>query len=433
MSRPSSVFGERSHSSHLQKLHQFGFRHRPALPSSITLLIRLNDPNERIGCQSIAYPDSVSSSGVVAYTYNRQGERTRLADQRGCVHEFEYDELGRQIHDRVTTPGTGVDTTVLRLSTTYEVRGMVQTLTSWDNASVTEGNAVNQCLFVYNNFSQLIADYQEHSGEVNTETTPVVQYTYADGSNNTIRPTALIYPNGRVLYYGHGSTDGINDAASRICSLIDDDEILHLADYAFVGLNQFVIVDYTEPNVKCTLVDLSEENDPDTGDIYSGWDRFTRTKDCRWHNYANSTDIVRLKYGYDRASDRLWRADLVAQSLGKDFAELYSYDGLHRLKDMQRGLLNESNTAVMNETFAQCWSLDSTSNWHGFRESAEGGPWTTIQSRAANTVNEITDITNTVGESWTTPQYDAAGNMTTIPTQRDPVLGWDTLSLDDWE
>ena len=67
--------------------------------------------------RSIAYPDSVSSSDVVAYTYNRQGQRTSLTDQRGCVHEFDYDALGRQIHDRVTTPGTGVDTTVLRLST----------------------------------------------------------------------------------------------------------------------------------------------------------------------------------------------------------------------------------------------------------------------------------------------------------------------------
>ena len=49
--------------------------------------------------------------------------------------------------------------------------------------------------------------------------------------------------------------------------------------------------------------------------------------------------MARLQYGYDRASDRLWRVDLVAQSLGKDFDELYSYDGLHRLKDIQRGLL----------------------------------------------------------------------------------------------
>ena len=68
---------------------------------------------------------------------------------------------------------------------------MPETLTSWNNASVTSGDVVNQCLFVYNTFQQLTADFQEHYGEVNTDTTPVVQYGYADGSENTIRPTSL--------------------------------------------------------------------------------------------------------------------------------------------------------------------------------------------------------------------------------------------------
>ena len=105
---------------------------------------------------------------------------------------------------------------------------MVQTLSSWNNASVTSGDVVNQCLFQYNDFQQLIADYQEHDGEVDTDTTPVVQYGYADGSANTIRPTTLTYPNGRVLYYGYGTGGGINDAISRIGSLIDDDATTHL-------------------------------------------------------------------------------------------------------------------------------------------------------------------------------------------------------------
>ena len=381
--------------------------------------------------RSITYPDSTSGSDVVAYGYNRQGQKTSLTDQRGCVHEFEFDKLGRQTHDRVTTVGSGVDDAILRLSTEYEVRGMVQTLSSWNNASVASGDVVNQCLFQYNDFQQLIADYQEHDGEVDTSTTPVVQYGYEDGSANAIRPTTLTYPNGRVLYYGYGTSGGINDAISRIASLIDDDGTTHLADYSFVGLGLLVVVDYTEPGVKYTLVSLTGTNDPDTGDIYVGWDRFGRTKDCRWYDYGGSTDVARLQYGYDRASDRLWRADLVAQSLGKDFDELYSYDGLHRLKDMQRGLLNGSNTGITDETFAQCWSLDSTSNWHGFREAATGDSWTTVQSRLANTANEITGITNSTGPTWVTPAYDAAGNTTTIPKPADPTNSF-TGTYDAW-
>ena len=380
--------------------------------------------------RSVAYPDSTGGSDLVLYSYNRLGERITLTDQRGCVHTYDRDKLGRVIHDRVTTLGTGVDGAIRRLSTAYDVRGLTSKLTSWNNASVNSGDVVNECQMTYNSFMQLIADYQNHSGAVNTSTTPKVQYDYANGSANTIRPVTLTYPNGRVITYDYGTADGINDAASRIASLIDDDDT-HLVDYSFLGLGIIVVVDYTEPDVKYTLVDLSGTNDPDTGDIYSGLDRFGRVKDCRWYDYGNTTDTVRLKYGYDRASNRLWRADLVAQSLSKEFDELYSYDGLHRLKDMQRGLLNGTNTAVTNQTFGQCWSLDPTSNWHGFKEAATGGSWTLDQSRLANTVNEITGITNWTGPTWATPAYDTAGNTTTIPQPDDPAENY-TGTYDAW-
>ena len=331
--------------------------------------------------RSITYPDSVGGSDLVAYAYNRQGERISLTDQRGCVHEYEYDKLGRQIHDCVTTVGSRVDDAILRQSTTYEVRGMIETLTSWNNASVTSGDVVNQCQFVYNSFQQLVADYQEHYGAVNTSTTPAVQYGYADGSGNTIRPTTLTYPNGRVLTYSYGTSGGINDAISLIASLVDDDDT-DLVDYSYLGLGMFVMVNYGQPSVEYTLVSLTGTNDPVTGDIYTGLDLFGNVKDCRWYNYRSSTDVARLQYGYDEVSNRLWRADLVAQSLGQDFDELYSYDGLHRLQNMARGLLAAGNSSLSTTVFAQCWTLDSARNWSGFREAATGGSWTTIQSRA---------------------------------------------------
>ena len=173
--------------------------------------------------QSLIFPDSTGGSDAVLYSYNRQGEQVTLTDQRGCVHTLEYDKLGRKIHDRVTILGTGVDGAVRRLSTNYEVRGMATKQTSWDNASTSAGNVVNECQFAFNNFAQVTADYQNHSGAVNTGTTPKVQYGYANGSANTIRPTTLTYPNGRVLNYNYGTASGINDSLSRIGSLIDND------------------------------------------------------------------------------------------------------------------------------------------------------------------------------------------------------------------
>jgi len=128
-------------------------------------------------------------------------------------------------------------------------------------------------------------------------------------------------------------------------------------------------------------------------------------KDCRWYNDNTEADVVRLKYGYDRASNRLWREDLVAQSYSKDFDEIYAYDGLHRLRDMQRGRLNGTQTALTTQTFGQCWNLDVTGNWTGFKETDNGSTWTLEQSRTANTVNEITAITNTTGDPWSQPRY----------------------------
>ena len=354
-----------------------------------------------------------------------------MTDQRGCVHSYLYDGLGRAIHDCFTTFGAGVDGAVRRLSTTYEVRGMQAKLTSYDNATVGSGSIVNECQFAYNSFGQLVADYQSHSGAVNTGSTPKVQYGYANGSANTIRPTTLTYPNGRVLNYNYGTTGGINDSLSRIGSLIDNDGTTHLADYSYLGQNETVIVSYAQPSVEYILASLTGTNDPDTGDIYSGLDRFGRIKDCRWYNFGNSTDVARLKYGYDRDGDRLWRQDTVAQSLGKNYDEFYSYDGLQRLKDMQRGALNGTNTGIVSPNFEQCWTLDSTNNWPGFRESTNGSTWTTVQSRTSNTVNQITNITNSTGPSWITPAYDAAGNTTTIPQPAAPSSSYNA-TYDAW-
>ncbi|RCS44600.1 hypothetical protein DTL42_16880 [Bremerella cremea] len=268
---------------------------------------------------------------------------------------------------------------------------------------------------------------------MNISTSPKVQYGYANGSANTIRPTTLTYPNGRVLTYDYGAADGMDDAASRVASLIDDDgSSTHLVDYSYLGMGGsaqsvdspfgqgFVIADYTQPDTKWTLVDLSSSNDADTGDIYSGLDRFGRVKDNRWYDYGSSADVDRIKYGYDRASNRTWRQNVVANSLSQPFDELNHYDGVHRLKEMSRGTLNAQKDAITNQSMAECWSLDATGNWQKYLEDTNGdGTWDLNQTRTSNDVNEITDIAELVGTSWATPAYNPAGDMTTIPQPND--------------
>jgi RHS repeat-associated protein len=380
------------------------------------------------------YPDSVDSDDRIKFTYNRQGEVVTKTDQNGTVHSFDFDKLGRRTQNRVTTLGTGVDGAVKRIATTFEVRGMVQNITSYDNATVGSGSIVNDVQRTYNSFGQATADYQSHSGAVNVATTPKVQYAYLSGSANSIRPTSMTYPNGRVLTYSYGTAGGANDALSRIAALVDNDGTTQLAAYQYLGLGTVVEVDYTQPDIKYTLIDLSSTNDPDTGDIYSGLDRFGRVKDCRWYNYGTSADAARIKHGYDRAGNRLYREDPVATSNSKAFDELYAYDAIYRLRDMQRGTLNGSKTAITagTRTFEQCWTLDPTGNWKGFREDSDGnGTWDLVQSRTDNKVNEITGISNSVGSAWATPAYNRAGNMTTVPQPADPTKGY-TATYDAW-
>ena len=259
------------------------------------------------------YPDSEDDDDVISFKYNRQSERIETKDQNGTVHAFDFDKLGRQTQDRVTTLGTAVDGAVRRIATTFEVRGMKVKLTSWNGETIGSGSVVNEVQFAYNNFGQITADYQAHGGVVNTSTTPKVQYGYADGSANTIRPTTLTYPNGRAITYDYAASNSMADALSRKAGIVDDDiSATHLADYSYLGVNSFVLVDYTEPEIKYTLVGTSGGYDPDTGDIYRGLDRFGRVKDCYWYNYGTSNDVDRIKYGYDLNGSRTFRENLVA-------------------------------------------------------------------------------------------------------------------------
>lgn len=118
-------------------------------------------------------------------------------------------------------------------------------------------------------------------------------------------------------------------------------------------------------------------------------------------------------------------------------------------KNFQRRRLSAQKDSHACLPFAQCWTLDSTGNWQGFREvateaadrsgrmQAEGGSprrngtWDLIQARTVNKVNEITDISETAGPSWVTPVYSATGNMTTISKPNNPTQGY-SATYDAW-
>lgn len=378
--------------------------------------------------RTTTYPDSAGGWDAVTLTYNRQGETTTRTDQRGCVHTYGYDGLGRQVHDRVTTLGTNVDGAVRRILTIYDVRGLRESLTSYDDPAENSGNIVNQVQFSYDGFSQPAITWQAHGGAVNTVTSPRFERLYENGSSNTARLAQVIYPNGRELDSLYGTSGEIDDRASRLASLVDEDTT-SLAAYEYLGLSAVVRQTSIEPEIAYTLINLANDNDPDTGDLYSGLDRFGRLKDVRWRQTTLGSDLSRVEYGYDRVGNRTWRRN--PSDSGHHYDWIYRYDGLHRLKDATRGTLNGGRTAVSSPQAAQCWSLDELGNWPHFRASTNGSTWTLEQSRSANAANEITSLTNQTGSSWTAPAYDPAGNLTTLPQPAAPGSGF-VATYDAW-
>ena len=76
------------------------------------------------------------------------------------------------------------------------------------------------------------------------------------------------------------------------------------------------------------------------------------------------------------------------------------------------------------------WGINMTGNWSDYSQKLSGS---TIldQDRTHNKVNEITDITETVGTAWATPAYDRNGNTISAPKPAalDSSL---TLTFDAW-
>ena len=380
------------------------------------------------------YPDSDDTVALgdgadgtydrIEFKYDRQQRVTQVKDQQQTVHAFDFDALGRPTQDRVTALGSGVDGAVRRIATTYDILSRREKITSYDNPTVGSGSIVNEVQFAYDDFGQLVTEYQEHGGAVNTSTSLKVGYSYADGSSNTIRMTKMTYPDGRELNYDYGSSGSTDDALSRVASLIDNDGSTHLVDYSYLGRQTFVQTDYREPDLRYDLA-MGAGDDP-----YDGFDRFGRVVDNRWYDYGSSVDADRILYGYDRANNRTYREQTCDSNSYHD--EVYGHDSVNRLTTFDRGTINGNKDAISTFKFAQQWNLDPTGNWSGFKEDSDGdSTWDLEQTRTSNEVSEITDITGTSGTAWATPVYNRAGNMTTIPKPGDPTSTF-AATYDAW-
>ena len=226
--------------------------------------------------------------------------------------------------------------------------------------------------------------------------------------SNTARRTSVTYPNGRVVELGYGSSDSIDDLFSLVKSSAISGESGNKVEYSRGGLARFVKVSYPQPGVEMSMIRPGGGSMGDSGDPYDGYDRFSRVQEMRWQNSSTGTPIDAWQWGYNEASNRTWKKNLVAAS-GQD--EAYGYDGLYQVIRDAVGTLNTNRTAIggvpgEEETF----TYDPTGNWLGYRKDTNG----TIalnQSRANNLDNQLTQING----SNALLSYDRAGNATKVP------------------
>lgn len=382
------------------------------------------------------YPDSSDTgptgTNQIKLAYNVDGSLSQRTDQRGTVLAYTYTNNRLLATESAATLGTGVDGTIQSIAHTYDTLNRPQNITSYASTGGT-GTVVNDIQYAYYNGTTKVAtSYQQHYGAVNTSTTLNVQYAYdmtTSGSiySNQLRLQTDVHPNGRTIFYDYGSSSSSTAAYSATSTVreIWDGSLsgtgLAVYDYNGAG-NRLAIATYPQPSFK-----LDHFEGP--SGTYAGLDRFGRTIDQYWAGFGGTSDVDRIHYAYDYVGNRMYRQIDPAIYPTENLDQAYTYDTLHRLSTSQVGTL--SGTTISGTPASQeAWTLDGLGNWAGYVTQASG---TTIlnQTRTTSPTNEISGVSASVGPTWTTPAYDLAGNMMTIPIPTNLTSGCSAV-YDAW-
>ena len=337
------------------------------------------------------YPDSVENpaDGIadrVEYQYNRLGERVWKRDQNGTVHQYDYDNLGRMIHDRVTDVGTGVDTAVRRISTVYNINGQVERLTSWDNPMVGTGSIVNEVRYEYNQYGLLGKEYSNPVG--GADMSLYTEYFYdtsrmGEYFTKKLRLTGYQTPSRYVQSYHFYNME--NDYLNR------PDRIGMDISYGYTGVSTISKVTYHPVDAE---LDYTQPG---------ALDQFNRVIRHTWKRSTGQV-LVDIQHTYDRSGNRLTRTDLLASSQG--LSEEYSYDQMNQLAGLQR----ENNSFERFHYDAAGNHVQTTTD-------------SAVETQTFNKANEIIAINN----NSNAVSNDRNGNMTRIPGKVLTYDAWNRL------
>jgi len=363
------------------------------------------------------YPDSADTDSTgtdqVKVSYYLDGAFKTRRDQNGNIITYVYDAQRRLDYRGVTQWSLGNPGHSGRaIRQEYDALGRVEKITSYANADAT-GTVINQIQYEFDDLGRKTAIYEEHNGQVNTQTTLKTQFAYDDDTISNVfsddgRLSTVTYPSSMQVEYEYGATDGVDDLLDRAADLEDGSNNDYVA-YRYNGAARPVLADLPTPDVK-----LDYYGDPTSGEtsgVYAGFDRFGQVKNQWWNGYNSTADAVQIGHGYDYAGNRIYREDAKAASASVDLDEYYAHDGLDRLANLDRGALNAGKTAIGGTPgWEEDWSLDELGNWNGYDQKTAGST-TLDQARAHNKANEITQIDSSNAHV----AYDRRGDMSTMP------------------
>ncbi|MCP3937896.1 MAG: hypothetical protein GY708_21315, partial [Actinomycetia bacterium] len=358
--------------------------------------------------QKTQYPDSSGGSDVVALAYNAQGQRIYKKDQAGNVIEMDFDDSGREEHQRVTTLDADFDGDVRRISTTYDDLGRRELITQHDNATVGSGSVTDEVKYTYEGWGYISKIEQDNNSAVASSGGDEyeISYTYEKKQaigRNTIRRVNFVAPSGNTFDHEYRSVgDRFDDDCSRVTHI--DDGATLLALYSYNGVGQVVGIDYSGIEIMMERFG---------GGAYDRLDRFDRLTDDIWvKDLSTDVAIYDLDISYDRNGNIMDTADNV--HVGFDVK--YTIDNLDRLTRAQQGTL--SGGSISSEAQDQTWILDQVGNWEDVTldfdaDDVYTGTGEYDDDREHNDVNEITERdTDDDGTADHTLVYDEAGNLT---------------------
>lgn len=299
--------------------------------------------------------------GVATYEYDALGRRTRAVDPKGHATTYEYDALGRLTRE--------MDPLLNSTIYTYDAAGNQKSRTDAAGRRTKYAyDAMNRLTATtYPNGTKVQSTYDSVGNRTSiSDETGVYSYTY-DPRN---RPTGETWPGNRTVGYEYdaagnrialfhpdgGKVQYTYDAAGRISSVTDRGGAI-TTYYAYDALGRPTRV--------------SHPNGTGSTYAYDPIGRVTRTATTGTNTAGGSTNLARLTYAYDDASNPISITDKSGQRSS------FSYDVLDRL----------TKEAYPERTYT--YTYDAAGN--------------------RKTMTRDTPTTNLVTTSYA---YDAAGRMT---------------------